>query len=110
MGRGWWAHGAERAGAPQPSRAAARAVLHHYQGQHPCRCCCRRCFQVKFVGEEGVDEGGLQKEFFQLLVRMECGVWCGVLGAAALVPLACTSAQCMAAVAAGKRVVPVRSW
>jgi hypothetical protein len=25
--------------------------------------------QVKFVGEEGVDEGGLQKEFFQLLVR-----------------------------------------
>jgi ubiquitin-protein ligase E3 A len=27
--------------------------------------------QVKFIGEEGVDEGGLQKEFFQLLVR-EC--------------------------------------
>lgn len=27
--------------------------------------------QVKFVGEEGVDEGGPQKEFFQLLVR-EC--------------------------------------
>jgi hypothetical protein len=26
-------------------------------------------FQVKFVGEEGVDEGGPQKEFFQLLVR-----------------------------------------
>lgn len=25
--------------------------------------------QVKFVGEEGVDEGGPQKEFFQLLVR-----------------------------------------
>lgn len=25
--------------------------------------------QVKFVGEEGVDEGGVQKEFFQLLVR-----------------------------------------
>jgi hypothetical protein len=24
--------------------------------------------QVKFVGEEGVDEGGVQKEFFQLLV------------------------------------------
>jgi ubiquitin-protein ligase E3 A len=29
------------------------------------------CLQVKFIGEEGVDEGGLQKEFFQLLVR-EC--------------------------------------
>lgn len=29
------------------------------------------CFpcQVKFIGEEGVDEGGVQKEFFQLLVR-----------------------------------------
>lgn len=26
---------------------------------------------MKFVGEEGVDEGGVQKEFFQLLVR-EC--------------------------------------
>ena len=24
--------------------------------------------QVKFVGEEGIDEGGVQKEFFQLLV------------------------------------------
>ena len=24
---------------------------------------------MKFVGEEGVDEGGIQKEFFQLLVR-----------------------------------------
>jgi hypothetical protein len=24
--------------------------------------------QVQFVGEEGVDEGGVQKEFFQLLV------------------------------------------
>lgn len=26
--------------------------------------------QVKFVGEEGVDEGGVQKEFFQLLVSV----------------------------------------
>mgnify|MGYP001807852788 CR=1 FL=1 len=25
--------------------------------------------QVKFIGEEGVDEGGVAKEFFQLLVR-----------------------------------------
>jgi ubiquitin-protein ligase E3 A len=25
--------------------------------------------QVHFVGEEGVDEGGVQKEFFQLLIR-----------------------------------------
>jgi hypothetical protein len=24
---------------------------------------------VKFVGEEGIDEGGIQKEFFQLLMR-----------------------------------------
>lgn len=25
--------------------------------------------QVQFVGEEGVDEGGVQKEFFQLVVK-----------------------------------------
>jgi hypothetical protein len=25
--------------------------------------------QVQFIGEEGVDEGGVQKEFFQLVVR-----------------------------------------
>jgi len=25
--------------------------------------------KVKFVGEEGVDEGGVQKEWFQLLVK-----------------------------------------
>eukprot|EP00877_Chromochloris_zofingiensis_P010517 jgi/Chrzof1/5719/Cz16g12280.t1 len=29
----------------------------------------RKSLKVKFVGEEGVDEGGVQKEFFQLLVR-----------------------------------------
>ena len=28
----------------------------------------RKPLKVKFVGEEGVDEGGVQKEFFQLLV------------------------------------------
>jgi hypothetical protein len=28
--------------------------------------------QVQFIGEEGVDEGGVQKEFFQLLVRGPC--------------------------------------
>ncbi|WIA41938.1 hypothetical protein OEZ86_009249 [Tetradesmus obliquus] len=31
----------------------------------------KKPLKVKFIGEEGVDEGGLQKEFFQLLVR-EC--------------------------------------
>eukprot|EP00195_Chlamydomonas_chlamydogama_P006855 CAMPEP_0202911740 /NCGR_PEP_ID=MMETSP1392-20130828/55763_1 /ASSEMBLY_ACC=CAM_ASM_000868 /TAXON_ID=225041 /ORGANISM="Chlamydomonas chlamydogama, Strain SAG 11-48b" /LENGTH=556 /DNA_ID=CAMNT_0049602365 /DNA_START=33 /DNA_END=1703 /DNA_ORIENTATION=- len=29
----------------------------------------KKPLKVKFVGEEGVDEGGVQKEFFQLLVR-----------------------------------------
>ncbi|MEW5311973.1 MAG: hypothetical protein WDW38_003641 [Sanguina aurantia] len=29
----------------------------------------KKALKVKFVGEEGVDEGGVQKEFFQLLVR-----------------------------------------
>lgn len=29
----------------------------------------RRQLRVKFVGEDGVDEGGLQKEFFQLFLR-----------------------------------------
>ncbi|KAL6756665.1 hypothetical protein V8C86DRAFT_2644732 [Haematococcus lacustris] len=29
----------------------------------------RKPLKVKFAGEEGVDEGGVQKEFFQLLVR-----------------------------------------
>ncbi|GAX73417.1 hypothetical protein CEUSTIGMA_g869.t1 [Chlamydomonas eustigma] len=29
----------------------------------------RKPLKVKFLGEEGIDEGGVQKEFFQLLVR-----------------------------------------
>jgi hypothetical protein len=29
----------------------------------------RKPLKVHFVGEEGVDEGGVQKEFFQLLIR-----------------------------------------
>ena len=29
----------------------------------------KKPLKVKFLGEEGVDEGGVQKEFFQLLVR-----------------------------------------
>ncbi|PVZ97366.1 hypothetical protein BB558_006670 [Smittium angustum] len=29
----------------------------------------RKQLKVRFVGEEGIDEGGVQKEFFQLLVR-----------------------------------------
>ena len=29
----------------------------------------RKPLKVQFVGEEGVDEGGVQKEFFQLLIR-----------------------------------------
>ncbi len=34
----------------------------------------KKPLKVAFVGEEGVDEGGVQKEFFQLLVGMhaEC--------------------------------------
>jgi hypothetical protein len=29
----------------------------------------RKQLRVQFIGEEGVDEGGLQKEFFQLIIR-----------------------------------------
>lgn len=29
----------------------------------------KKSLRVIFVGEEGVDAGGLQKEFFQLLIR-----------------------------------------
>lgn len=29
----------------------------------------KKQLRVQFVGEEGVDEGGVQKEFFQLLIR-----------------------------------------
>ena len=29
----------------------------------------RKQLRVEFRGEEGIDEGGLQKEFFQLLVE-----------------------------------------
>ena len=29
----------------------------------------RKQLRVEFSGEEGIDEGGLQKEFFQLLVE-----------------------------------------
>lgn len=29
----------------------------------------KKQLRVQFVGEEGVDEGGVQKEFFQLIVR-----------------------------------------
>lgn len=41
--------------------------------------------QVKFIGEEGVDEGGVQKEFFQLLVGLGlacCGLRLGWLALA----------------------------
>jgi hypothetical protein len=39
----------------------------------------RKPLKVKFEGEEGVDEGGVQKEFFQLLVRRVLGsAWCGL--------------------------------
>lgn len=49
-----------------------------------CCCCCRCCvlcahththrkdlfkpLRVHFIGEEGIDAGGVKKEFFQLLV------------------------------------------
>ena len=29
----------------------------------------KRRLRIKFVGEEGIDEGGVQKEFFQLIVK-----------------------------------------
>ena len=29
----------------------------------------KRQLKVKFEGEEGIDEGGLQKEFFQLIIK-----------------------------------------
>jgi ubiquitin-protein ligase E3 A len=29
----------------------------------------RKPLRIKFIGEPGVDEGGVQKEFFQLLIR-----------------------------------------
>uniref|UniRef100_A0AAV1UAM6 HECT-type E3 ubiquitin transferase n=1 Tax=Peronospora matthiolae TaxID=2874970 RepID=A0AAV1UAM6_9STRA len=29
----------------------------------------KKSLKVKFVGEEGIDEGGVQKEFFQILIR-----------------------------------------
>ena len=29
----------------------------------------KKQLKVQFVGEEGVDEGGVQKEFFQLVIR-----------------------------------------
>lgn len=29
----------------------------------------RKQLRVEFYGEEGIDEGGLQKEFFQLLIE-----------------------------------------
>jgi hypothetical protein len=50
------------------------AVCNAQTHQDTVLCCavlCHALVQVKFVGEEGVDEGGPQKEFFQLLVR-EC--------------------------------------
>jgi ubiquitin-protein ligase E3 A len=28
----------------------------------------KKTLKVKFIGEEGIDEGGVQKEFFQLMV------------------------------------------
>jgi hypothetical protein len=39
--------------------------VHHAKEQGALR----KPLKVKFVGEEGVDEGGVQKEFFFLLVR-----------------------------------------
>lgn len=32
----------------------------------------KKALKVKFAGEEGVDEGGVKKEFFQLLVQEVC--------------------------------------
>ena len=37
----------------------------------------RKQLRIEFNGEEGVDEGGLQKEFFQLLVERLFDPRCG---------------------------------
>lgn len=29
----------------------------------------RKQLRVSFVGEEGIDEGGVQKEFFQIIIK-----------------------------------------
>ncbi|ORX67806.1 HECT-domain-containing protein [Linderina pennispora] len=41
----------------------------------------RKQLKVRFVGEEGVDEGGVQKEFFQLIVRDVFSVKYGIFTA-----------------------------
>ncbi len=41
----------------------------------------RRKLRVQFVGEEGIDEGGLSKEFFQLIVRQLFDVSYGMFSA-----------------------------
>lgn len=39
------------------------------QLQHKTHEDLKKQLQIKFVNEEGIDEGGVQKEFFQLAMR-----------------------------------------
>jgi ubiquitin-protein ligase E3 A len=38
----------------------------------------KKPLRVKFIGEEGVDEGGVRKEFFQLLIKELVGTQYGM--------------------------------
>lgn len=42
-------------------------TLHQIQGRNSDDF--KKPLKVKFIGEDGIDEGGIQKEFFQLLVK-----------------------------------------
>lgn len=39
----------------------------------------KKPLRVQFVGEEGIDEGGLQKEYFQVHVKQQWQYWQEVL-------------------------------
>lgn len=44
-----------------------RDTLFQLEGKEPHDL--RKQLRVSFVGEEGIDEGGVQKEFFQIIVK-----------------------------------------
>lgn len=48
-------------------------------GSHSSNTNLRKALKVKFIGEEGVDQGGVAKEFFQLLVD-EVGIVNHIVG------------------------------
>ena len=51
----------------KPLKVGDQSLCH--RGPRPSSRPSTSSTQVKFIGEEGVDEGGVAKEFFQLLVR-----------------------------------------